>query len=650
MSNAHKFVHLLTPIETVISQLPDFVEIKRETYSGVKKKAVFIDKEYGEFEAIVYDVTKNKKAHPKRSYLRKVDRYITPIEVIESRLRDGVTIDRSTYKNSSTKARFIDPVYGEFFMMPKTYAMGHNHPSRGKKDSSVSHFAKALEKIKKKLPENIKIVEETYKGYKSEATFIEDGREITIRVSSMMNKLKIWETGKPETRKPTPTIIPIEELKAKLPPELKIVEETYKGYGKKALFIDSEYGEWWTRASTILRGSRHPKRPKNRHIRTVSIDVIKLKLPSYLTIVESTYSKVSEKALFIDSEYGEWETVVGSVLAGHDHPMRSKEKHSYTTKEIKEMLPPEVTLVESTYKNTFTKAKFIDSEYGEFEVYPRDVIKGFNRHPREFHSRLEKLFHTKTGFQRHNKMVPGLTRQFRPDFQAAEKIFINTDGLRWHTERKGVKYHWDIREEFEKNGMRIFQFRENEIVNKMDIVKSIVNSTLGNNKKIFARQTEIREVPSKEAFVFFEENHLMGFLNGCKYYGLFIEGKLMMSVGIRFNGDTIDFGRLASLKGITVVGGMSKLISYLKERNPFVRHFSSWVDLRYSVGNSLKVLGFKEIKTTLGYSYTDYRDVYSRTKCRANMGGRKLSEREQALEFGWERIYDAGQRLFVLDV
>ena len=39
--------------------------------------------------------------------------------------------------------------------------------------------------------------------------------------------------------------------------------------------------------------------------------------------------------------------------------------------------------------------------------------------------------------------------------------------------------------------------------------------------------------------------------------------------------------------------------------------------------------------------------TYNRLRCRANMDNRKLSEKEYSEELGWERIYDAGQRLYI---
>lgn len=57
--------------------------------------------------------------------------------------------------------------------------------------------------------------------------------------------------------------------------------------------------------------------------------------------------------------------------------------------------------------------------------------------------------------------------------------------------------------------------------------------------------------------------------------------------------------------------------------------------------------GFKKDKDILGWCWTDFFDTYSRRKGRANTGNQKLAEKKYAKKILWEKIYDAGQRLYV---
>lgn len=47
-------------------------------------------------------------------------------------------------------------------------------------------------------------------------------------------------------------------------------------------------------------------------------------------IVDSTYKSLTKRATFVDKDYKEWETTPSSVIAGSSHPTRSKEKQKIT--------------------------------------------------------------------------------------------------------------------------------------------------------------------------------------------------------------------------------------------------------------------------------------------------------------------------------
>lgn len=638
-----KFLHQFTPIEEVKKRLPPEVSIVEKSYQGIKSPAILIDKDYGEFAAIPDRVIRGIKFHPKRSRQIHLVKYCLPIKDFVSSLRDNVKLDETTYKNASEKCRLIDPVYGEFWMAPRAYRSGRDHPKRGRAKSAQKRHN--IDGFVSKLPPHIVLKKDTFHGYKHLATFIINGVEKEMLPSSVLNKIR----GTPKKGQiPSPT--PIEEVLAKLPPELTLVKETYKSLGKKALFIDKDYGEWETYPSSILSGSRHPKRPKNRYKRTLSIGTVMSRLPKHIKIDESTYESGKKRATFIDEQYGAWEAIVNNVLRGHGHPQRMRDLLYTTEDDVIKCLPKEVTLVQGSFTNTYTKAKFYDTEFGEFEAYPREILRGIVRHPKMYHSRLEQFVGSQWGLERCNKMIPGLIRQFRPDFKISDKVYLNADGLRWHIdERRGTRYHWDVRKEFEDAGLRILQFRENEITKKSELIKSMIANFNGQSTKVYARNTEVRPIKYDLARPFLNENHLMGFVGGSGYLGLFHQERLVMVLGVNFKGAYLDFSRLATTQGVVVVGGLSKLVNYLHKKYPESEGCTSWVDLRYAVGNSLVKLGFKPIKTTLGYAYTDFTNVYSRQSCRANMDERKLSEKEHAIELGYYRISDAGQRLFKLE-
>lgn len=117
-----------------------------------------------------------------------------------------------------------------------------------------------------------------------------------------------------------------QEISESLPPYMTMDESTYVRTGVKARFVDAEYGEWWTTPNKVRSGRVHPSRSmalKSAKVRTSSVDIVS-SLPEYVMLDESTYIKASAKARFIDSEHGEFWGMPYKVIRGtSSHPKRA---------------------------------------------------------------------------------------------------------------------------------------------------------------------------------------------------------------------------------------------------------------------------------------------------------------------------------------
>lgn len=268
---------------------------------------------------------------------------------------------------------------------------------------------------------------------------------------------------------------------------------------------------------------------------------------------------------------------------------------------------------------------------------------------------IETVIENSLGIKKWDKKVEGTTRDilnYRPDFKLNDSTYLNTDGLYWHSASviEDKKYHFNMREKYESLNLRIFQFRSDEIESKINIVKSIINNNLGRtSKRIFARKTKITIISSAQASEFYERTHLMGPGSG-KYKNLCLElnGEIVSCLSYRLVGRRLVIERLSSELDTIVVGGFSRMLSYLE--NALVGKYEEihyWVDLRYGVGNFLLQHGFKKDHDILSWKWTDNKATYNRLSCVANMDSRNLSEKEYAKELRWHKIYDAGQRLYI---
>jgi hypothetical protein len=228
------------------------------------------------------------------------------------------------------------------------------------------------------------------------------------------------------------------------------------------------------------------------------------------------------------------------------------------------------------------------------------------------------------------------------------KLAIEYNGLYFHSDgmQRSNRRHLEKRELLERQGITLLQINADEWSFRTEIVKSLLRIKMGKALlRYAARDLEYRKVPKEEANSFLEKNHLMGALQAVSHHGLWTsEGRLVCLLSLKQHTQGVEISRFCSELNAVVNGGMSKLLSH--STLPTDR-LLSFVDLRYATGSSLKRLGFKLQRITLGWKWTDYVRTYNRLKCRANMDERGLTESQHAAELKLCRIYDAGQALFV---
>lgn len=244
--------------DQVNSLLPPHIRLKSGTYKHTNKKACFIDEIYGEWWATPWNVIKGGN-HPLRARANGAAKSQLSVEEAKKRLPVYLSIDENTYVNASTKCRFIDEIYGEWWATPRDAFSGYSHPERGREVSRKKRTL-PVEDIKKRLPSCLKLDETTYKNVNVKCKFIDStyGDFWAVPNSILYNGANHPKRGIANSIKKHTT--PIEELKLRLPPYIKIDESTFVRQRTKCKFIDDVYGEWWTTPDGVLRGKDHPKR------------------------------------------------------------------------------------------------------------------------------------------------------------------------------------------------------------------------------------------------------------------------------------------------------------------------------------------------------------------------------------------------------
>jgi len=236
------------------------------------------------------------------------------------------------------------------------------------------------------------------------------------------------------------------------------------------------------------------------------------------------------------------------------------------------------------------------------------------------------------------------------------KMAIEFDGLFWHSEiggGKDKKYHLTKSELCSEIGIDLIHIFEDEWVEKKEIVKSILKSKLQLNSSLYARKLEIREVIKDEEKEFFNNNHIQGYKPSFYCLGLYDSDILLCAASFsksRYNKKyEYELLRFSTKLGISVVGGLSRLISH------FNKKIITYCDLRYFNGKGYEKAGFLKIKTSPpSYYYMKHydrrlhREKFQKYKLKSTLNcyNEELTEWGNMKLNGYDRIWDCGNLVF----
>lgn len=256
---------------------------------------------------------------------------------------------------------------------------------------------------------------------------------------------------------------------------------------------------------------------------------------------------------------------------------------------------------------------------------------------------------------------------FLPDYEIA----IEFDGVFWHSEQQGKdrNYHLNKTIACEGEGVQLIHIFENEWVNKNDIIKSILKAKLDKLEKLCgARQTVIKEITSKESTPFLNKNHRQGTCSSSLKLGAFYKEELVavmtfskpsIAKGRKDNNSLteLELARFVSVLGYNIPGMASKFLAYFKN-NYLFDNLLTFADRRYSDGTFYTKLGFQLTDTTTpcywyfknGSINLKHRFKFRKSELNKllNKFNPDLTEYQNMIENGYDRIFDCGTHRFVL--
>jgi very-short-patch-repair endonuclease/predicted nucleic acid-binding Zn ribbon protein len=235
----------------------------------------------------------------------------------------------------------------------------------------------------------------------------------------------------------------------------------------------------------------------------------------------------------------------------------------------------------------------------------------------------------------------------------AHQLAIEVNGLYWHSSVGGKtakNYHQEKMKAVEVTGYRLLQFWDYELKNKPDLVLSMIMNACGENRnKIGARECEVVDLRKEDARDFLNLNHLQGSKSCSSALGLLHHGQLVSVATLgpsRYRKGATEILRFASLSGMNVVGGFSKLISKIQGT------VISYSDNRYSQGAVYRAAGFDLIRDgepTMWLTDQNYQNLKHRSSCWSLKTDPRYESSKTQIEnmtsnFNLDIVYDAGQK------
>jgi ribosomal protein S16 len=245
------------------------------------------------------------------------------------------------------------------------------------------------------------------------------------------------------------------------------------------------------------------------------------------------------------------------------------------------------------------------------------------------------------------------------------KVGFEYNGLYWHSEiNKNRSYHRDKLTFFNSFGIDIIQIWEDDWLYRGDIIKSMILNKLNKSSRLFARNCSVsilsNNILLKE---FIEENHIQGFVGSKVKLGLFHKdelvsvmtfGNLRKSLGSSSKDKKWELLRFCNKKGISVVGGASKLFKFFID-NYQVDEVISYSLNSYSNGNLYKKLNFIYLNDTeINYFWCKNGIRYHRFNFRKDKlvkEGEDINKTEVEIMYGrsYFRIFDCGSKKWIFN-
>lgn len=327
-----------------------------------------------------------------------------------------------------------------------------------------------------------------------------------------------------------------------------------------------------------------------------------------------------------------------------------------TSKDASDILGCGITTFERFYRNN------ISLNIGKKHLWKKEILENsplINMHAKgTSHYENEITDFLKENNISFTKNDRSIIKHYELDFYIEDySLAIEFDGLYWHSEeQKENDYHLKKTLACEKQNIRLMHIFEDEWNFKKDIVKSMILAACGKfERKIFARNCEVKRIDKKEALEFIQQNHIQNTEKALNdSFGLIYNNELVQVCTFRKNfaqrkDKDWELARMCSKLNTQVIGGFSKIMKYAMNEL-HIEKVTSFVDRRLFDAKGYKASDWKIVgESAPSFFYTDFitrdnRLNYTKAKCleRWPDADKNSTEKQICNDHNLFRIYDCG--------
>ena len=585
--------------------------------------------------------------------------------------------DNVEYKNSNTKVLITCPVHGDFSQTPHDHLSGSGCPK-----------CKA-DKARLSLEEFISRASSCHSTHYDYSFVRIDNFDTLVKIICPVHgefeqtpRVHLSGSDCPKCVEDKKYRVYAEDINKRLKnTKVKMINNSALNMAEESNFLCSKHGEFKTTIRKALNSESSGCKECKKENASISFDEFIKRSKSvhnnkYRYIGENFY--LNKSIDVICPTHGEFKTYKHNHIKGNGCPKCSAINAGLNSRLTQEEFISRASSFNRLLKfeyGCYTKnseeVTFICDIHGEQKRRAQDILQGHgcrmcltNRPEQEILNEIRSVYQGEVIAHSRPKFMNGMEL----DFYIPEKnLAIEFNGTVFHHSSKntilsGVKpkpynYHYNKWLLCNKSGINLISIHDfywaDDLKNK--IIKSKIRHYLGCDRKVYARKCVIREVTNKVAAEFYFFTHVEGSgfpYRNSKSFGLFLEEELLMciTIGEFYNQSKKQFelkvSRVSTQLGTTVIGGLTKLLSYLK---------NTYGDFKYQFtlgygGSTSKVFDYEYIGPRYFWVNPKTLDYFTRNQCQKHMleksfGKTPLPDDTESTymeRIGYVKVFDCG--------